>query len=184
MNPGIQQLIETLREQHGVLETITQSLSLEELQDSSSEQSWSLLEVMEHLYMVEKATQGAVRKSIGQLPALRQLSFAQRCRAVLLRFALKLPLKFKVPVKTVVPSGLLSPEELQKSWEELEQGWLELLEPLRGDTLELGVFSHPLSGWMNAEQSLRFLSEHFKHHLPQVRRILNEVGRSDMLAAI
>ncbi len=181
MNQRIQQLLATMGKQRALLHGIVEALSEEELCKSSSDESWSILEVIEHLTIVETATQSTVRKHIGEVQGMPTVSLPQRCRAWLLRLALKTPFRFKVPVKLVIPTGEVSVEELQASWSQLEQGWQTLLAELQGRELEVGIFAHPLAGWMNAEQTLEFITEHFSHHLPQLRRGLRQLERTDVL---
>ncbi|HNC28695.1 MAG TPA: DinB family protein, partial [Cyclobacteriaceae bacterium] len=35
------------------------------------------------------------------------------------------------------------------------------------------IFKHPVAGMLDVRQSVAFMYEHVRHHLPQIKRLLN-----------
>jgi hypothetical protein len=64
-------------------------------------------------------------------------------------------------------------------WVKNRERLFSLLDSLQPDQLSLGVFRHPVSGWMTMPQALAFLSAHIRHHEYQLDRLKSAIGTGD-----
>lgn len=138
----------------------------------SAPEAWSILEVVEHLILVERASLSYLHKKRGDLASLKKLGRVDSAwRCFLLACALRSPLKFKAPAKSVLPNSGQSLHELQTEWEELRLQWRTTLESLTPDMMRLPLSGHPVAGRFTAAQGLFWMAEHMRHHLKQIARI-------------
>jgi hypothetical protein len=131
---------------------------------------WCLLEVAEHLALVEEIL----------LAQANDDAFARRLRKTLksralmtvVWFVLGSGIRVKAPLKALVPKTVVPLDEsarrLEAARRELAE-WLERLEP--GAERRL-AFSHPIGGALSVIEGLDLVASHWDHHLSQVDRIL------------
>lgn len=95
-------------------------------------------------------------------------------------FALRRPIKVPAPTNEILPLGGKSFEELRRRWQSCCDEWRRLFEDSALDR-KRALFTHPLGGWFNLDQTGRFVIEHIRHHAFQLTRIEGtiKVGQSD-----
>ncbi len=172
-------MLPTLQKRFSALENVRVQLlkQLEPLNESqlafkSAPETWSILDVVEHLILVERASLSYLHKKRSDLASLKKLGrVAPVWRCFLLACALRSPLKFKAPVKSVIPNSGQSLRELQTVWDDLRQQWRTTLESITPDMMRLPLSGHPVAGRFTAAQGLFWMAEHLRHHLKQIVRI-------------
>ena len=147
--------------------------SLEALQVSKkpAPDSWSLLEVAQHLLLVEKRVLKSAMEENRDYP---QLGILDDLRIAGFGLLLLTPIKVKVPVPEVLPQEDIDRESLLEQWQITRQGWHSLLDKNNSSeqASRTAILKHPIAGWMNLNHCLSFMHRHFQHHIPQIRRIL------------
>ncbi len=131
---------------------------------------WSAIQVLDHLVKVETGVLAAVRRG---LEAPHRIGVRDRLGFLLVDVVFRSRRRVKVPMsaKRVLPDHEADMTDLVQRWDasRLELG--ELLAHLSPEERRKGVFRHPVSGWMNVPQVLRFFSTHITHHEFQLDRL-------------
>ena len=161
--------IRRLEEQKGaVLETV-RSWPTELQVWRPADGGWNALEVLDHLVRTESGICGVVARGLGtpQRMSVRDgVGFLFVERVFLSRRRVKVPAAAE---EFILPGEGLALEEIAARW---DQARLDLRRVAReAEGCRGGVFRHPVSGWMNFEQVLRFFSAHIVHHEFQLVRI-------------
>lgn len=140
-----------------------------------SAESWSMVDVIEHLVLVEQGTAAALAKPPTPGRA-REMPRGQWLRFQGLRVALKTGIRIEAPIEAVLPRRELPWHALLSRWEErrreLEE-WLLMVDP---SILGTPRFRHPIAGWLDVPQSLTFIGDHLAHHIPQLDRIERRIA--------
>ena len=90
----------------------------------------------------------------------------------LLKISQRVPLKYKAPKAVVqhTPEPL-SLSELKEQWNSLRNDLRDFLEKIEDKNIRKKIYRHPV-GRFNVVQAVTFFREHFQHHLPQIKRLL------------
>ncbi|HEY0758324.1 MAG TPA: DinB family protein [Acidisarcina sp.] len=151
----------------GVLAEIT-AWTPGQLQYRPAETCWSAIEVIDHLTKVERAAVALIEES---LVCPHSITFENRVKTVLVNLVMRSPLRVKVPtvVSHVLPSSELTLRDVAAEWEQVR---LEMKQTLEAAPIErVGVFKHPVAGWMTLPQAMAFLHAHLIHHRYQINRL-------------
>ncbi len=137
-------------------------------------ETWSINQVLEHLYLSELATVEYMKKKTGGNETLKPSGFKHFWRSMLLKYFLRSSKKFKLPKTAPIdPSGKIGFDELIEKWKTVRSDFAKLLNQLDEATAEKLIFKHPLAGYFNARQTIRFTYEHFHHHIRQIEALKN-----------
>jgi len=149
-------------------------LPSEQLAFRPAPESWSTLEVLEHLVRVEEVV--VLRAS--QQPPSRSLRQGLRAAGsmVLVRLALGAGIRIKVPSKAVLPQGNATLPELRERWDRVRNKLEAVLADHSRRDLRRPMMRHPLCGWLTPIQTLTFLEQHVTHHTRQLGRIRGSPG--------
>lgn len=154
---------------------LTKGIDNEILKKKPSENEWSILEICNHLMVIEQLSIGYIRNKIEKADQVKPIDFKSKIKAFILKLALSLPLKFKAP-KTV--SQIPAPKtfsDLNIIWDMTRKELWKVIEKVPGDAVNKGFFKHPISGYMTIEDMLDFFIIHMKHHMRQIKKTLNKV---------
>lgn len=139
------------------------------------EESWSLLEVMEHLYIAENAAYQYIIKKVKS--PNKPIGLKEKTKLFLLQIALHLPFKYKVPKVVQKPGNYTSVFVLIDDWKLLHLNFEQMLENLEEAKFNEQLFKHPIAGKLNLYQCFSFLHTHLGHHKKQINRILQQLQR-------
>ncbi len=131
--------------------------------------TWSILEVVHHLVLVEQGILRAAHDGPGQPRRRRNLRERIGYAGVWLVF--KLGLRVKIPTSRVRPQPGLPLSRLKREWADARTSLEVYLDSTPASKLSETMFRHPIAGPMNVEQSLLFVTRHFDHHRRQISRI-------------
>ena len=117
-----------------------------------SENSWSMAQVIEHLYLVKNANwKSGLRKNV-------------------LGMIFALPIKIKVPIQAIEP--------VQNDFAKAKENWISVgtkfkpfLHDLDKEYFQKELFKHPRVGGMRMIDMFKFLHMHTQHHSHQIDRI-------------
>ncbi len=129
---------------------------------------WSITQILCHLISSEELSLGYVRKKMLAPERLRDAGIAGWLRLAALVAALRAPKRFKAPHATARVPEAEEPALTRRRWDEVRDGWRELLESLPPELVDKALFRHPFVGRMSLPQALRFMGEHLRHHVKQV----------------
>jgi hypothetical protein len=130
---------------------------------------WSILEIIEHLVVAERA----VLQGLPEPSRLREHErrLTHRFRYVIVMFVLKSGIPVQVPSPAMVPHGDRSLGELHRLWDE-KQDWLRAyIDRLDHRGFRRAVFEHPVAGPLSVEQALHMGQVHLATHVRQIRRL-------------
>jgi hypothetical protein len=135
-----------------------------------TESTWSLSDVVEHIVLAEGGMTSALAKDPSpERP--RRFPPARRLRMLALRGVLLGGIRIRAPVTAILPTRELPWPELVARWDAQRERlrlWLERAQP---PILSTPRFKHPIVGWMDVPQALRFAGDHLRHHFMQLGRI-------------
>jgi hypothetical protein len=131
---------------------------------------WSILEILEHLVLAERAVFKGL-KDPARLEA-RERRFGDRVRYELVLFILKSGIRVRVPAAEMAPRGDQSLRELRRRWDENE-AWLgACIDHLRTRGLRERVFEHPVAGPLSVEEAVVLGHVHLDAHARQIHAVL------------
>lgn len=154
-------------ELHDKLLVPAQACSKNALSHKENQETWSPLEILEHLYLVERKFLKTIQKHLDAHGSYKHLGLAGDLRLLLLRCALWLPLKVKVPIDSVKPSGSREFDQLVTDWQDVSEEWRALLDGFKPELSTIVVMKHPIAGSLRIDHCISFLHSHLTHHFPQ-----------------
>ena len=128
---------------------------------------WSILEIIEHLVLAERA----VLQGLPDQPRLGERRLKHRFRYLIVMFVLRYGIPVEVPSPAMVPRGARSLPELRRLWDE-NQEWLRAyISGLDRQGFCRAVFEHPFAGPLSVEQAVHMDQAHLDTHIRQIRRL-------------
>jgi hypothetical protein len=136
-----------------------------------SEKEWSMVQVLLHLIIAEELSLGYVRHKLSRHAELKNAGLKSWLRYQVVVLFLRFKKKIKAPAQIAVIPDDVTPAETLQRWQVLRSEWKRTLETMPEELLDKEIFRHPVTGFMNISQTLRFLREHILHHVAQIERI-------------
>ncbi len=138
---------------------------------SPGRDSWSLLQVAEHIVLVEEGL--LVRRAITEpLEKRYRRKLKHRFLDAIVAVVFRMDLRVPMPVRDIAPEGLASLSELTEKWSHLRIDLRAKLDDMTENTALLPFVQHPVLGPINAFATLRFLQRHFDHHVRLGQRLV------------
>ncbi|HEY3404135.1 MAG TPA: DinB family protein [Ohtaekwangia sp.] len=150
------------------------SLSDEQFKASPAPGKWSVSYILTHIMTAEQLSVLYMRKKALGVNELDNSGIIESLKLLFLKASQRIPaLKFKAP-KVVVEKTpeSLSFEELSTKWAASRESLRKFLDSIEDKNLRKKIYKHTIVGRLDAVQALEFLREHFRHHLPQIKRLL------------
>jgi hypothetical protein len=136
--------------------------------------AWSLEDVAQHLWLVERGTVHVLR-SRAEKPSLPRDPFSP-LKLAAMRAIVPRGIRIKAPVPEIIPQRRMPVDEVAPAWEATRAELRDVLTRLAPERLETRIFRHPLFGPLSVVQTVEFLGLHHDHHGHQVRRIRAAAG--------
>lgn len=136
--------------------------------------AWSLADVAQHLWLVDRGTMHVVSTRLDKPPL--KTGALDPLRRLATRLILNSSIRFRAPLEAIVPKAPMPLAQVRAEWEQVRASMREMLEQVTPALMTRPVFRHPISGPMTVPQALDFLTWHHDHHLRQVRRIRRAAG--------
>ncbi len=174
----------TFETQFEALETSRKNLfkklaaySNETLNRKPSPEAWSVVQVIEHLMVSEEASLKYLQKKTLDISKAQRTGFKNKWKLLLTKAVFYLPFKFKAPASMVpMPSEALATlNELDSKWAKTRADMFQLISKLQDADMEKELWKHVVSGKMNLYQMVDFFDFHFKRHLKQIERTIEQV---------
>ncbi len=154
---------------------ITEGIDNEILKKNPSDNEWSVIEICNHLMVIEQLSIGYIRNKIEKADQAKPVNFKSKIRGFIMRIALSLPLKFKAPKAVSQIPAPKSFSDLSMIWDMTRKELWKVIEKVPEGSYNKAFFKHPFSGYMTIEDMLDFFIVHNKHHIKQIKRTLNRV---------
>ncbi len=176
---GIQMQLKRMDLKKLFLMDLIRSLPDEQYRRQPDQNSWSVSQVANHLYLSERFSLAYLKKKLSYPDTIPCFSFKSWWSLFLVKFTLWSPLKVKAPTTINMWSEqeVLSPEELDKRWNVLRTELASLISENQPRFRTHLVFNHPFAGRMTMKQMLIFFNHHMAHHLRQAGRIVRKISR-------
>ena len=163
-------------QQKQVLMDLIRTLPDEYYRRQPQENSWSIGQVANHLYLSESLSLAYLKKKLSYPKTIPGFSVKSWWAVFLVKFTLRTNIKVKAPAKINMwgEQEVFSPEVLNQKWNLVRTEMQSVIsQNLPGFSSHL-VYNHPFAGRMTMRQMLIFMNHHFSHHLRQVRRIMKK----------
>ena len=149
------------------------AMSADQLVFRPTPDSWSALDVVEHLVRVEEAILSRIRER--EPRTLREVLRAKGALA-LMRVYFAVGRRFKVPTQVIVPLGGVTLSDLADRWDASHAALRARVNLLDPEELARPLMRHPLLGLLTPRETLTFLLRHIAHHRNQIQRIRRARG--------
>ena len=173
MLPQLEKLYQKLEKERQQLLTIIAGHSHEQQNFKSAPESWSMLEVCQHLIKAEGNTVIYLNKKYLGVDKTPQAGIGAIFRTKLLNAALDMPVRYKAPkaaqIETSQSEHLFN--DTKQEWDTIREDLTVFLNQLTVEQSTKLLFKHLLGGRLNMLQALSFMQHHIRHHNKQVGRI-------------
>jgi len=144
---------------------------------SPSDTAWSVMEIMQHLYLAEKNSLDAVQGELEKETVFASAGFVEKVRSFALKTALSSPFKFKAPYTLNRDAFISNPTfwEVAKSWKNERIRLKQFFNEIPEDLLTKSAYKHPVGGLLTLHGMLAFYEGHFKRHHKQIKRTLDTI---------
>lgn len=174
MNTKIQKHWERMEDSKGYYDALLQVFNEDQLNFHPEEGSWSMLDVMQHLYTSENIS----------LQFMQNFDFNRKNEKVGLKAEVKTMMlvnrlnsrkKYQAPKVLSDKKDSLNissdPHEFAHQWEALRNDMFSFLNDFPAEKIGHFIFAHPAVGKLNILQSMQFFVSHLKHHQYQIESI-------------
>ena len=146
-----------------------ETLPHERLHVKPGPDKWSIVEVIQHLVLVEEemmkqAVKNPVPPDSGRLPRSREA-------LEMVLEILERDVRVDVPSASMEPDGQITLEVLRTQWEESRAQLRRYFQRLQKENVETLIFSHPVAGSLNALDMLDLANVHADYHIRQIEGI-------------
>lgn len=150
--------------------------SQEQLCKPAPNGGWSLIQVLNHLYLTQKGTINFLEKQIADKNLLAEkITLRNRFNALFLARALKSNKKFKAPSRLPEPLNDTDFGELKEKFEAMMANTMQIAEDFPKELENKKIFKHPRAGWLNIFDVLNFIHDHWYHHEYQMASLEKEL---------
>lgn len=177
---AVQQHLVQLNNRLDALEEQLKGYSHEQLNWSPNEETWSVTQIMNHLYLAEGYSLKYLQKKMSYNPTFKKTSLSARWRILLLKVYLDLPIKFPAPkgVSTEYLPKESDAQEVLAKWREQRNEIAEFLAQQPEDLYTREVYKHPFAGRLPFSGMVLFYERHYNRHLRQMNRMLKALPQT------
>jgi uncharacterized damage-inducible protein DinB len=129
----------------------------------SENDEWSILDILEHLYVIEKVMTSEIKKILEK--GERKNAFKHKP----LNSTLDRSSKYKAPVSMKPNKEFTSISQAKERLESSRHSLLELLKEYDAIDLKVNSGKHPAFGTISVEQWVEFIGLHERRHLAQIK---------------
>jgi hypothetical protein len=162
------------REIYIMLETLTP----ERQQQNPDPHSWSVMQIVHHLYLSERNSLAYLRKKLSYPDLVPHYNPKSWGGILLIKLVFFLHIRVKAPVSidSWKVMEVLPTHELKDKWDDLRHeliSFVEVNQPAFGKHL---AFRHPYAGRLTMYQMFIFMNDHLRHHQQQIWRTLQRLS--------
>lgn len=170
-------LLQKLEQKFTLLLRDLKDYSDAKLNEQPNPDSWSVLQIMQHLLLVEKAGVAYTTKKISFDPVLEKAGVMSSVRSRMSNLMAVTPFRLKAPEQ--VSGDVLLTDltfwEVAKQWKGSRSELKHFLSQLPEDHFKAELYNHPVIGKMKLSGMLHFFDKHFDRHHRQIKRTLKKI---------
>jgi hypothetical protein len=151
------------------------SMSAAERQWRESPDTWSAVEIVEHLVRAEHVVIGDLRDVATRADATRSLG--ERLQALIVALVLRFGVRVEVASEAMRPTGTPTFDRLRERWDMQHRALREYVEGADRAQQRRRVFRHPIAGPLDLPQMLGLLDAHLASHERQLERLCAAMAR-------
>jgi uncharacterized damage-inducible protein DinB len=163
--------LERLERRRAALLERLATMTAAQLTTRPTEGAWHVLDVVQHVVIVEELVLRALGTRPGPLPLVERIRSGLRLTA--LRVYLRSGGRIQAPTPAILPQGSVPLEELRARWDRTRAGLASALASFGPADLIRPMMKHPIVGKLTPAQTLTFLDTHLAHHSRQIDRIVS-----------
>jgi hypothetical protein len=135
---------------------------------------WTITQIVAHIIAVEKFSGMYINKKMLGMKDAQNTGIGAELMMSALKISQQLPLQFKAPKYLVDNTPVYADfGSMIANWDKTRSELKAILEKFDDTQIKKIVYKHFLAGRLNIQQALIFFREHFKHHRPQIDRLMN-----------
>jgi uncharacterized damage-inducible protein DinB len=171
MDPKLEQAFHQLEEVRRHLLKEIEACPESQRRFRPSDQEWSMVQVITHLTATEKGIHSYMQAKVNKGMPLKPARLAAWFRFWIVVLFLRYKKRIKAPTVVTMPTDAINYEQAQQAWTDSRAQFRNFLETLPANTARKEIFRHPITGMLNAYQTLGFMREHVLHHMGQINRL-------------
>ncbi len=165
---GDEEMEENYRVREALLASVS-SIDDTQLNERPNYTSWSIMEVLEHLFLIEMVVANAITEQVKNEKSVRAEDKP-------IQFTVDRRHKVKAP-SFIEPSGeFLTLEEVTMKLAKSREALVNAVANVEESVLEQKSYPHPIFGLLSLKQWVPFVGLHEKRHLEQIEEIKAKLG--------
>jgi len=172
MIPDVKEKFDNLTIKREALWRKLGSLSSDALNFKADPDKWSVVEVVEHLVIVDQDLLNQISTEDPNRPLDGQSRSPENFRTVIKVMERDIPVD--VPDERAEPHGRFSLAELLSRWTDIQQKLHERLAEISSENKDQLGYRHPCAGPLTITETLHFVEAHFDNHMRHIDRILTQ----------
>lgn len=174
MHPQIKKIVDSLESQRESILKDFRDFSAEQLQRAPRPGKWSAAQILSHIITAERMSVTYMQKKLQGIDQASRSGIMEEVRFGILKVSQRLPgMKFKAPQR-VLENTILYKDfaSIEAEWKSIRIELEKLVARIPEHHLDRMIYKHPVAGYLNVPQALKFFREHIIHHTPQLKRLL------------
>ena len=139
-------------------------------------ESWSVIQVIEHLFVIERSIIAYIKKKSLDKASLQKTGLKEWGRSLMLNLYLRSSKKFPAPIAVMPAIQYASLNEMRELWNAERHEMKEAINAMPADMLSHNWFKHPAVGKLNLMQMFSFLEAHYDRHVRQIWHTIKEIA--------
>ena len=173
MLPNIQEKFDSLKLKREALLQHLGSLSNNVSSFKAGPDKWSIVEVVEHLVIVEKDLLKQLSTNVPASTLDPKSRTPDKYQGVIKVMERDIPVD--VPDESMEPHGRLTLDELLSRWDDVREKLRGFLAGIHSENKDNLVYRHPFAGPLDISETLHFIDVHFDNHMRHIDRILAQM---------
>ena len=175
MLTDIQEKFERLTQTRRALLLHLDSLPPEALSFKAAPDKWSIIEVVEHLVIVEEDFLKQVTTNKPSPPLDSESRSLEKYQTVIKVMERDIPVD--VPHESMEPQGRLGLDKLIGQWDDIRIKMKGFLGEINSENKDDMVYQHPYAGRLDISETLHFIDVHFDNHVRHIDKILAQMKK-------
>jgi len=175
MNEKFEKIFDQIEIERKTLLRKVSLLNEGEFNSKPADGKWSVAEILTHLLTSERLSLLYMRKKYKGVDQVGNSGLVEYLKMTFLKFSQRVAFfKYKAPkvIRENTPDTMTY-SNLVAAWDKSRLDLKKFLESIPAENVRKKIYKHPIVGRLDAAQGVEFLSEHFRHHLPQINRLIH-----------
>ena len=168
MHPELADKYRNLTEYADQIIARLKNIDPEILQHKPDPMTWSPIQVLDHLVLAERLSNGYIHKKYNAIESLPDVGLKQKLAVKAMAIAQKSPKGYQAPKYVSQPNGDQTLDEVAASWKEEQKVLADFLDSYPGKYLKRALYKHPFIGRLSLAQMMDVHLMHIKRHEKQI----------------